>query len=113
MQDSHLPAAARRIVFATAEGAIAEEAFGRAEQLLWEKVAQIPGAEVRSIEHSIATRTVSEKSLNLEKWTTELVGELSTVIVSLLASVTVQQGPVSVSSLRPGEANYSPNNDTR
>lgn len=86
-----------RAVYATSEAATAERAFERAYELLWERIAAIEGAEVRNIDHSIATRTVSEKTLNLKEWKEQIVGEISTVIVSLLATCTIPPSQSSTS----------------
>lgn len=73
-------------VFATGEAATAERAFERAHELLWKRLGVLADLELIAVQHETATRTVSESSLNLTEWTKEVVGELSTVIVSLLAT---------------------------
>lgn len=73
-------------VFATGEAATAELAFERAHEVLWNRLGLLADLELVAVQHETATRTVSEKSLNLTEWTTDVVGEISTVIVSLLAT---------------------------
>lgn len=92
-----------KMVFATSEAATAERAFERAEQALWLKIKAIDGAQMRTVEHSIATRTVSEKTLNLEDWKEQIVGENSTVIVSLLATVTIVPPSTQPPTAAPGQ----------
>lgn len=73
-------------VFATGEAETAERAFERAHELLWKRLDALQDLELIDVHHETTTRTISEKSLNLQEWTTEIVGEISTVIVSLLAT---------------------------
>lgn len=73
-------------VFATGEAETAERAFERAHTLLWKRLGALDDLELMAVEHKMQTRTVSEKSLNLKDFTTEIYGELSTVIISLLAT---------------------------
>jgi len=78
-----------KTVFASGQAGEADAAYTIAEKNLWAKVKAIPGAQVRSIQHATATRTVITGGLNIERWATE-TREVSEIIVTLLASVAVE-----------------------
>lgn len=80
--------AAHRTVFASGEAESTDAAYVLAEKNLWEKIGRIPGAEVRNIQHSTATRTTQETGLNIESFKVENRA-IPMVIVTLLAALTI------------------------
>ncbi|PPH34147.1 hypothetical protein [Rathayibacter rathayi] len=81
-----------RTVFASAVATTADDAYERANDILWQKIHRIEGAEPVAFEHSSSATTQQKTGLRLETFEEKPI-LVPAVLVTLLASVRVRQPP--------------------
>lgn len=81
-----------RTVFASGEAVDPGEAYASATKKMWAQITtDYPDAQVKAVQHCTTTRTRKMTGLNTQSWTTEET-EISTVIVTLLATMLLPEG---------------------